>query len=175
MSFIVRVLRFVFDSINIYLWDIIVNGLLMSYLFPIHIRQFILLLFGFKLKGVIHSGCVVQSNKLLIGKRSFINRNCIIDNAGAYLKVGDEVAIGYGCSFLTTNHDYKDPCRRGGQSFYKPIIVGNRVWIGANVIVLPGSVISDGCVVAAGSVVKGTLSNDYLYAGNPAIPIKKLD
>ncbi len=63
----------------------------------------------------------------------------------------------------------------GGAVFHKPIIVGNRTWIGANVILLPGAIVGDGCVIAAGSVVKGILEKDYLYAGNPAIPIKKLD
>jgi len=113
MRFLVKVMRYFIGSISIYFWDAIVNGFLMSNLLPVRIRQFLLLMLGFKLKGVIYSGCVVQSRKLYIGKRSFVNRNCIIDNAGAFVKIGDEVAVGYGCSFLTTNHNYKNPMRRG--------------------------------------------------------------
>lgn len=172
--FLLKLSQFLFGAIKSYLWDAIINGIVMSYLMPVYLRQVVLLALGFKMKGVIHSGCIVQSNKLVIGKRSFINKNCIIDNASAYVRIGSEVAIGYCCSFLTTNHDYNDSKRRGGKIKPKEVIVGDRVWLGANVVLLPGAVVGDGCVVAAGSVVKGILENDTLYSGNPAVPIKRL-
>jgi len=48
-------------------------------------------------------------------------------------------------------------------------VIGNDVWIGARVVVLPGVHIADGCVVGAGSVVTSSLAEPYgIYAGNPA-------
>jgi len=48
-------------------------------------------------------------------------------------------------------------------------VIGNDVWIGARVVVLPGVHIADGCVVGAGSVVTSSLGEPYgIYAGNPA-------
>jgi virginiamycin A acetyltransferase len=47
------------------------------------------------------------------------------------------------------------------------ITVGNDVWIGANVVILDGAVIPDGCVIGAQSLVKGILKEYSIYAGNP--------
>ena len=53
--------------------------------------------------------------------------------------------------------------------------IGNNVWIGASAIILPGVKIGDGSVVGAGSVVTKDVDEGYLYAGNPAVKLKKID
>lgn len=60
-------------------------------------------------------------------------------------------------------------------SYRKEIIIGDNVFIGYGVIVLPGVKIGNNVVVAAGSVVTKNLPGNYVYAGNPARPIKPID
>jgi acetyltransferase-like isoleucine patch superfamily enzyme len=55
-----------------------------------------------------------------------------------------------------------------------PVIIGDGVWLGSNVLVLPGVTIGKGSVVAAGSVVSRDIPSGVLAAGNPAKIIKKL-
>jgi acetyltransferase-like isoleucine patch superfamily enzyme len=44
-----------------------------------------------------------------------------------------------------------------------PVIIGDNVWVGANCVILRGTVIGDNCVIAAGSVVKGNVESNMLY------------
>jgi acetyltransferase-like isoleucine patch superfamily enzyme len=56
----------------------------------------------------------------------------------------------------------------------EPVIIGDDVWLGANVTILKGAEIGDGCIVAAGSVVlRGQYLAGSLIAGNPAVVVKK--
>ena len=52
------------------------------------------------------------------------------------------------------------------------ISIGNDCWIGSNVIFLDGAVIGNGCVVAAGAVVRGSYGNNVVIGGIPAKKIK---
>ena len=63
----------------------------------------------------------------------------------------------------------------GGELLPIPIVAHDGCWIGANSTILPGTVIEKGCVIAAGSVVKGLLKSNRLYAGVPAKEIRQLE
>ena len=141
---------------------------------PICVRVFVLNIIGAKVQGSIHSKCVMLSHRIKLGKGSFINRRCLIDNGNAWITIGNNVSIGCNVSLLTTNHIYNDENRRGGQISPKAVLVEDAVWIGANSIILPGTIIRKGCVIAAGSVVRGETKSNCVYAGNPAIIIKEL-
>lgn len=65
--------------------------------------------------------------------------------------------------------------KRGGKKSSSPIEIKDGCWIGANSTILPGTVIEKGCVIAAGSVVKGRCRQDALYAGVPAKVIRELN
>ena len=65
--------------------------------------------------------------------------------------------------------------KRGGVNNPLPIEINDGCWIGANSTILHGTVIEKGCVIAAGSVVKGRCRQDALYAGVPAKVIRDLD
>lgn len=75
----------------------------------------------------------------------------------------------------------KEPCpidsieRNKGLEFARPIIVGNNVWIGANVTVVPGVTIGDNCVIGAGSVVTKDIPDNTVAVGNPCKVIKSID
>jgi virginiamycin A acetyltransferase len=107
---------------------------------------------------------------VLIGARSIVNSGCVF-YTGNGIRIGRDVAIAANCTFAPVNHEYADrntPIRRQGFRASKGgIVVGDDVWIGANCIVLDGSVIGDGCVVAAGSIVRGALEPYHVYGGNP--------
>jgi len=59
--------------------------------------------------------------------------------------------------------------------YFSPIIIGNNVFIGYGAIILPGSIIEDNVIVGAGSIVKGFLKKNSVYAGNPAKYICSLE
>ncbi len=109
-----------------------------------------------------------------IGKNVFINiNNYFMD--GADITIGDNVFIGPFCGFYTAKHplDYKN--RNKGLEKALPITIGNNVWIGANVSIMPGVNIGDGCVIAAGSVVTKNIAANSLIAGVPARVIKEIE
>jgi len=64
--------------------------------------------------------------------------------------------------------------RNNGLEYAKPITVGNNVWIGGNVVVVPGVTIDDNCVIGAGSVVVTDIPANSLAVGNPCKVIRKI-
>ena len=56
-----------------------------------------------------------------------------------------------------------------------PVVIGHRVWLGENVVVLPGVTIGDGCVVGSGAVVCKSLPENCVAVGVPARPVKVFD
>lgn len=166
--------------INQYYWDIFVNGFIASYIVPTKIRMVLLRFAGMKipinkgLESAIHAKCYFGSKDIEMGHGSYINKECLFDNANDLVKIGDMCAIGYRVTFLTTNHNMGDMEKRGGSVEAKGIKVGNGVWIGANSVILPGVTIGDGVVIAAGAVVTGDCEPNSLYVGVPARKAKNL-
>lgn len=108
---------------------------------------------------------------LVIGEDCAINSGVVI-YTGNGVRIGDAVLIAANCTLAPTNHAFGDTSRRiRDQGFLASkggIVIGDDVWLGANVVVLDGAVIGQGCVVAAGSVVRGELEPYSIYAGTPA-------
>jgi maltose O-acetyltransferase len=102
-----------------------------------------------------------------IGRRSVVNRACVLDGRGG-LCIGDDVSISPGVWLLTDSHDLNDPLF--GEAL-APINIGNRAWLGSRALVLPGVSIGEGAVVAAGGVVTRDVSPYTVVAGVPAQPI----
>lgn len=112
-------------------------------------------------------------SRITIGNNFFANYDCkIID--GAEVIFGDDVRIGPNCCFATANHALDPGMRRDGYMIYQPVTVGNNVWFGAGVTVLPGVIIGDDCVIGAGSVVTGDIPAGVFAAGNPCRVIRPL-
>lgn len=108
-----------------------------------------------------------------IGENFYSNVNCVILD-GAKVKFGDNVFIAPNCGFYTAGHPFDVKQRNGGLEYAQQITIGNNVWIGAQVCVLPGVTIGDNCVIGAGSVVNKDIPADSLAAGNPCRVIRKL-
>lgn len=158
-----------------YVWDLLVNGFMASYLVPTGWRTKFLNLLGCETNSCIHGHCYIESARFRMGKGGYVNRMCTINNASGMVSVGEGCALAYGVKIYTTAHETTCPSRRAGVVHSKDVSIGNGVWIGANAIITPGSIIGDGVVVAAGAVVVGTLEKDYLYGGIPAKKIRKLN
>ena len=102
-----------------------------------------------------------------------MNHNCVILD-GAKVEFGDNVFIAPNCGFYTAGHPLDYETRNKGLEYAKPIKVGNNVWIGGNVIVLPGVTIGDNVVIGAGSVVNRDIPPNSVAVGNPCKVIKKI-
>jgi virginiamycin A acetyltransferase len=107
---------------------------------------------------------------LIIGPECVINSGCVFYTGNGIL-IGRGVAVAANCTFAPTNHEHrrKDvPIKKQG---FRPsrggIVIGDDVWIGANCVILDGSSIGKGCVIAAGSIVRGVLDDYGVYGGNP--------
>ena len=109
-----------------------------------------------------------------IGENFYANHNLIILD-GNKVKFGDNVFIAPNCAFYTAGHPLDAEQRNKGLEYAKPIEVGNSVWIGGNVVVLPGVKIGDHCVIGAGSVVTKDIPDNSVAVGNPCKVIRKID
>lgn len=111
---------------------------------------------------------------ITIGENFYSNHRLVILDAGM-VEFGDHVLIGPNCGFYTSGHPLELEQRRKGLEYAKPIKVGNDVWIGGNVIVLPGVTIGDHTIIGAGSVVNKDIPSGVVAVGNPCQVIKKLN
>lgn len=107
-----------------------------------------------------------------IGDNSGIGTNCIV---GRGTVIGDNVMMGPDCSIYTRNHKHDDvdtPMILQGYEKNKPVIIGDDVWLGARVIILPGVKIGSHSIIGAGAVVSKDVPEYAIVAGNPAV-VKK--
>lgn len=89
--------------------------------------------------------------------------------------IGSYVMIGPNTLISTVNHPLTPLGRRQHISLIKPVTIGNDVWIGGNVTILPGVTIGNNVVVAAGAVVTKDVPDNTLVGGVPAKFIKTLE
>ncbi len=108
-----------------------------------------------------------------IGENFYMNVNGVILD-GAKVRFGDNVFIAPNCGFYTAGHPLDWEQRNQGLEYAYPITIGNNVWIGAGVSVLPGVTIGDNAVIGAGSVVTKDIPANTLAVGNPCKVIRIL-
>ena len=109
-----------------------------------------------------------------IGENFYSNHNLVILDA-AKVKFGDNVFIGPNCGFYTAGHPLDAKTRNQGLEYAKPIEVGDNVWIGGNVVILPGVKIGNNTVIGAGSVVTRDIPDNVVAVGNPCRVIKTIE
>lgn len=128
----------------------------------------------------VHEGCIINHSR--IGNYTYISRNALIQNTviGNYCSISHELICGLGAHpldlfstsplFYRVTNDFGIKVVERDSDFveYKPIKIGNDVWIGARVTILDGVVIGDGAVIAAGSVVTHDVPDYAIVAGVPA-------
>ena len=108
-----------------------------------------------------------------VGRNVVINFNCTFVDDGEIF-IGDDCMIGPGCNLATSIHPISPRLRRHKLQYNKPIHIGNNVWFGAGVTVLPGVTVGDNAIVGAGSVVTKDVPSNAIVAGNPARLIRMI-
>lgn len=117
----------------------------------------------------IHFG---TGKNIRIGNGSGIGKNAVIPSDTV---IGDNVMIGPDLYIAGNNHNYERtdiPMRQQGKSPDAKTIIGDDVWIGARVIITPGKIISEGAILAAGSVITKNVGRYEIWGGAPAKYIK---
>ena len=110
---------------------------------------------------------------IFVGDNFYMNHNCIILD-GAKVEFGDNVFIGPNCGFYTAGHPIEIDLRNKGLEYAKPIKVGNNVWFGGNVVVLPGVTIGNNVTIGAGSVVTKDIPDNSIAYGNPCKKVRDI-
>lgn len=112
------------------------------------------------------------SSHIKIGNNSGIG---IRANIGESVTIGNDVMMGPDCVIYTRNHRHDDlsiPMRLQGYEEVKPVFIGDDVWIGARVLIMPGVSVGNGAILSAGSVVTHDVPAYAIVGGVPAKVIK---
>lgn len=110
---------------------------------------------------------------LILGDNVGIGSNSFLGCAGG-IEIGDDTIIGNYVSFHSENHNFdRDniPIRLQGVN-HKGIKIGKNCWIGAKVTILDGTIVGDGCVIAAGAVLNKEYPENSIIGGVPAKVLK---
>ena len=123
---------------------------------------------SFRLFPPFYTNCGTNTT---VGKRVFINSGCRFQDQGG-ITIGDDVLLGHNVVLATLNHD--PVVARRASMLPAPIVIGDKVWIGANATVLPGVTIGKGAIVAAGAVVHRDVPPFTVVGGVPARILREL-
>jgi putative colanic acid biosynthesis acetyltransferase WcaF len=138
----------------------------------IRVKKGLLTLFGARVgKGVAikPSVNIKYPWKLVIGDHCWIGEGVWIDNL-APVTLGDNVCISQGAMLLTGNHNYQ---KSSFDLMIGAITLEEGVWIGAKALVGPGVTCRSHAVLSACSMASGDLESHRIYAGNPAVAVRR--
>ncbi len=139
------------------------------------------LILGNNVSMGFHTHIELTGSMKLLGKGMIVGNNVGLGSHGHYgsgagmLEIGDDTILGNYVSIHPENHNYSDksrPIREQGVNSRGGVKIGENCWIGAKVTILDGTSIGNGCIVAAGAVVKGFFPDNVIIGGIPAKIIK---
>ena len=111
--------------------------------------------------------------QIRVGKRFFANFNLtVLDEAR--VTIGDDCFIGPNVSIYTACHSTDPVERNTRREWAEPVTIGDNVWIGGSVTILPGVTIGSNVTIGAGSVVTRDIPDNVVAVGNPCKVIKKI-
>lgn len=108
-----------------------------------------------------------------VGRNFYANYDVTMLDGGR-ITIGDDVLFGPRVGLYTSNHLFDPVERQTGGCIAKPITIGNRCWLAANVAVMPGVTIGDGTIIGANSVVTHSIPANVIAAGNPCQVIRPI-
>ena len=125
---------------------------------------------GVIIKGRAYFG---TGRYVAVGNRSQLGKNL---RAEEDLTLGDDVVMGPDVVIMSSSHAFAStnvPVNRQGAAPRRPVVIGNDVWVGTRVILLPGVRVGDKAIVGAGSVVTKDVPPYAIVGGNPARTIRR--
>lgn len=145
-----------------------------------NIRSFV---FGYKVRNKAKK----VGKNLYVGGKSSVNSNTILgDNVNfngmtisgqGNVTIGNYFHSGVECLIIAQSHDYDhgETIPYGKKMIYKDIEIGDFVWLGSRVMILPGTKIGEGAIIQGGAVVHGEIPPYAIAGGNPAKVFKYRD
>lgn len=103
---------------------------------------------------------------LEVGDNFFANHNFVVLDT-AKVKIGNNVFIATNVNITTAGHPIDTETRNTGLEYAYPVTIGDNVWIGSNVCILPGVTIGSNVVIGAGSIVNRDIPDNVVAVGNP--------
>lgn len=113
-----------------------------------------------------------DGSRLVVGDRSQLGQNARLLGS---IYIGSDVLMGPDVVIMATSHCFDSlalPINQQGSAEEKTVVIGNDVWIGTRVIILPGCKIGDHCIIGAGAIVTKSFPENTILAGNPAKAIR---
>ena len=107
------------------------------------------------------------------GSGIYVNSNLTLVDDG-HIYVGDKVMFGPNVTIATANHPIDPELRSRALQYNKDVYIGENVWIGAGVIVVPGVHIGKNSVIGAGSVVTKDIPENVVAVGNPCRVLREI-
>jgi maltose O-acetyltransferase len=151
--------------------SLIRNSLCGSVLVPQILRTMLYRWSGLDIRSFnVREGQIFDNHRVRIGDRTFVSRHCYFDGKGL-IDIGNNCQIGIDTMFITSNHERLPDGTIDTAPTFLDIRVGDGTWIGARSIILPGTVIEEHCIIAAGAVVRGRCLAGQTYGGVPARPL----
>ena len=141
------------------------------------------LIFGCKIYGKAKS----VGKGLYVGGPSYVNKNTVLGDRVCFngmriygngnVKIGNYFHSGVECMIITQNHNYDtgESIPYDDKFVYKDVEIGDCVWIGSRVMILPGTKIGEGAIIQGGAVVHGEIPPYAIAGGNPAKVFKYRD
>ncbi|MBW3628044.1 MAG: sugar O-acetyltransferase [Gemmatimonadetes bacterium] len=108
-----------------------------------------------------------------LGDQVFVNFNCVFLDPAA-IRIGSRTMLAPNVQLLSADHP-RDPHERvSGRELARPIVIGERVWLGGGSIVCPGVTIGNDTTIGAGSVVVRDIPSGVVAVGNPCRVVRSL-
>lgn len=142
-----------------------------------YISKIIFTLFVKKRAALVGKGLIVNRFSSVTSKTHLgnnVNFNGLRVIGGGNVQIGNNFHSGSGCLIMTTIHNYDNGTKIPYDEtvIHKDVIIEDNVWLGINIIILPGVTISEGAIIQAGSVVTSNIPPCAIAGGHPATVFK---
>lgn len=108
-----------------------------------------------------------------IGENFFANYNLTVLDVGK-VRIGKNAQIAPNVSIYTAGHPIHPDSRNSGYEYGIEVTIGDNVWIGGNVCIMPGVTVGDNVVIGAGSVVTKDIPDSVIAVGNPCRVVRAI-
>ncbi|HEY5978314.1 MAG TPA: sugar O-acetyltransferase [Microlunatus sp.] len=131
--------------------------------------------------AAVGDGCYIEpplhanwgGRHVQLGNQVYANFNLTLVDDGP-IRIGDNVMFGPSVVITTGGHPVLPDLRRRSAQFNLPVTIGNNVWVGSGVQIMPGTTIGDNTVIGAGSVVTRDIPSDVVAVGAPCRVVREI-